>query len=648
MTPTERLTRLSDVLVALSGSPIPTHLFQTLADLAPAAVPCDYLAVCLPAAEGGGYLMHSLAPLPRDVGVEVWPPNHGLPGRVMRTGQPCLVEDLAATGDPSSGLDAILAEAGFRAALGVAVRRGVEVTGALLFTSRAPSAYGPDDVQVAGLIASGLGSALESARAYQALADERSTLGAVLGSTSDAVIMVNADGVVLLANPAVGPMLGLSPDAMVGRPLGEIDGHEPLRRLFDDAGPRTVELPLADRRVAQASLVSVTTPYGEPVGVAAILRDITLLKHLERMKNEFVSTVSHDLKNPISVIDGTAQLLLMTGPKDDKSRARFQRISDEAQYMAALVNDLLDLGKIEAGLGPSKERLDLVPLVADTARKIRLQAAAKQVVVETALAPEAWVVGAPARLTQVLVNLLGNAVKYTPAGGRVTVSVATGPLVEPGAAATVTIRVADTGIGIRAHHLPHLFDKFYRVEDASTAGIPGTGLGLAITKSIVESHGGRIGVESTEGCGQRLLGRAAALPPELTTLATVSARDDASPTRQDDVTAGRSDKPRTPWRLGFPGCRPGTKIAAQRRRDLTRAGPVDHVAHGNAYREEHTMGLDPVCKMEVNPASAEAQSAYQGQTFYFCSTECKRLFDANPERYIDETDRAQGRVPRAS
>jgi PAS domain S-box-containing protein len=497
----ERLTRLSDVLVALSGSPVPTHLFQTLADLGPAAVPCDYLAVCLPSAEGGGYRVHSLAPLPRDVGGDVWPAGGGLPGRVMRTAQAVVVADLGSLGPHATKLEEALADGGLRAALAVAVRRGVEVAGSLLFASRSAGAYGPDDVQVAGLVASGLGSALESARVYQALADERSTLGAVLGSTSDAVVMVNQDGIVLLANPAVRSMLGLDADAMIGRPLVEIPGHEPLRRLFDATGSGTAEVALPDRRVAQASVVSVATPYGEPVGVAAILRDITLLKNLERMKNEFVSTVSHDLKNPISVIDGTAQLLLMSGPKDEKSRMCLQRISDEAQYMAALVSDLLDLGKIEAGLGPPKERLDIVPLVASVTRKIRLEAAAKQITVETALPAEAWVVGAPARLTQVLLNLAGNAVKYTPAGGRVTVSLAVPPGGDGSDAGTVMIRVADTGVGIRAHHLPHLFDKFYRVEDTSTAGIPGTGLGLAIAKSIVDGHGGRIGVESTEGSG---------------------------------------------------------------------------------------------------------------------------------------------------
>jgi two-component system phosphate regulon sensor histidine kinase PhoR len=495
----ERLTRLSDVLVALSGSPIPTHLFQTLADLAPAAVPCDYLAVCLPTPEGSGYVVHSLAALPSDIGTEVWPPDHGLPGRIMRIGRVSVVEDLS-TLVGASTLEDVLARAGLRAALVVPVRRGMEVAGALLFASRSPGIYAPDDVQIASLIAAGLGSALESSRAYQALADERSTLAAVLGSTSDAVVMLNDDGVVLLANPAVGTMLGILPDAMVGRPLVEVPGHEPLRRLFEGSREQTAEVPLPGGRTAQASLVSVVTPYGEPVGVAAILRDITLLKHLEQMKNDFVNTVSHDLKNPISVIDGTAEAVSWSAT-DPVLQRRVQRIRDEARYMAELVTDLLDLGKIEAGLGPPKERLDAVRLVADAVAQVAPTAEAKGVAVEAQLPAEAWAMAAAPQLTQVLLNLIGNGVKYTPAGGRVTVSVATAAGADAHGPAMVTIRVADTGIGMAAHHLPRVFDKFYRVHDASPKGIPGTGLGLAITKSIVENHGGRIDVESTEGVG---------------------------------------------------------------------------------------------------------------------------------------------------
>jgi signal transduction histidine kinase len=225
-----------------------------------------------------------------------------------------------------------------------------------------------------------------------------------------------------------------------------------------------------------------------------------LLKHLERMKNDFVNTVSHDLRNPISVIDGTAEVISWSATNPALQR-RIQRIRDESRYMAELVTDLLDLGKIEAGLGPPKERLDAARVVAEAALKIAPSAEAKGVTVETHVPAEAWVMAAAASLTQVMLNLVGNAVKYTPSGGRVTVSVASAHDASAPATPTVTIRVADTGIGIPARHLPHVFDRFYRVHDAATKDIPGTGLGLAITRSIVESHGGRIAVESTEGAG---------------------------------------------------------------------------------------------------------------------------------------------------
>jgi len=230
--------------------------------------------------------------------------------------------------------------------------------GALLFARRrAP--YTVDDLEVASLMAAGVSSALETCRAYQALADERGTLAAVLTSTADAVVMVNPDGVVLLANPAVRAMLGVAPERMTGRPLTEAFAHEPLRRLFETGRPGIAELPFPDGRTAQASLVSVTTEYGEPVGLAAILRDITLLKNLEQMKNDFVNTVSHDLKSPIMAISMTAELLLKTAPASDPGhRERCERILRSSKQMTELVTDLLDLGRIEAGLDGANERVD--------------------------------------------------------------------------------------------------------------------------------------------------------------------------------------------------------------------------------------------------------------------------------------------------
>jgi PAS domain S-box-containing protein len=500
MSRAERLTRLGEILVELSRSPIPTHFFQTLGDEAGTVVPLDYLAVCLQDAEKRGYLVHSLSPLPAGAIAErVFEPHEGLPGRVIRLNQAAVVPDLDGADDGVPDLEGALVAAGLQRALIVPVRRGFEVLGALLFAGRPPIAYDDEDVQMATLMAAGLSAALETSMAYQALADERSTLAAVLASTADAVIMVNQSGVVLLANGAVRPMLGLASDALTGRPLLEVVDYVPLRQLFAVGRPGTVELPLPDGRIAQASMVPVVTPFGEPVGMAAVLRDITLLKNLEQMKNDFVNTVSHDLKSPIMVIAGLAELLERAGPNDPRFHSRCEDIRDTAQHMSELVTDLLDLGKIEAGLDAAREEADLVALITEASRIVAPQAEAKNITLGVQVPPAAETFAARSRIRQAFVNLLDNAVKYTPPGGTVSLWAAFSSGSD--AQSMLTVRITDTGIGIPARDLPHVFDKFFRVQSAATAGTSGTGLGLAITRSIVEAHGGRIRVESVEGAG---------------------------------------------------------------------------------------------------------------------------------------------------
>jgi signal transduction histidine kinase len=480
-----RLRRVGEMLIGLSGSPLPTHLFQTLAEQAQAVVAHDYLAVCLEDPEQRGYLVHSLAGLPGEtVAGRVFGKDEGLAGRTLRSGRAYLVAELDTIPDGAPDLEGVLVRAGLRAALTVPVRRGRETLGALLFARRA-GPYTFDDLEVGTLVAAGMSGGLETCRAYQALADERGTLAAVLTSTADAVVMVG---------------LGVAPETMTGRPFMEAIVHEPLRRLFQAGRPGIAELPLPDGRTAQASLIVVTTEYGESVGLAAILRDITLLKELEQMKTDFVNTVSHDLKSPIMAIAMTAELLLSArpGPGGEQAhRDRCERILRSAKNMTELVTDLLDLGKIEAGLEGAGEPVDLMPLIPAVVKALAAQADAKRITVEVETRPAAAVRGVRPRLEQVLTNLIGNAIKYTRDGGHVRVTVE-----GPGAAdEPVRVRVTDTGIGIPARDLPHVFDKFYRVQADATAGIPGTGLGLAITRSIVEAHGGRIGVESTEGAG---------------------------------------------------------------------------------------------------------------------------------------------------
>jgi two-component system phosphate regulon sensor histidine kinase PhoR len=495
----ERLTRASEILVELFRSPVPTHFFQTLGDRAGEAVPNHYLAVCLQDPEKSGYLVHSLgsldeaAPAPR-----VFSLDEGLPGRAMRTGKPHLIDELIAE-DGVDDLEGVLVAAGLRAVLVIPIRRGLEVLGALLFAARPPIVYGDDDLQIAQLLASGLSAALETSLAYQAASDERSTLGAVLASTADAVIMQNPAGLILLANAAVRPMLGLAPEALAGRPLLETIDYAPLRDLFVAGREGISELPLPDGRIVQASLVRVTTPFGEPVGVAVVLRDITLLKNMEQMKNDFVNTVSHDLKGPITVICGLADLMRMAGPGHPAIIERCQEIRDTAQHMADLVTGLLDIGKIEAGLDAAREPVDLVATIGEALRMVKPRAEPKNIALLAELPDEAIVSAVGIRLRQALINLIDNGVKYTPAGGRVTVAAARS--IRADGREMVTVRVTDTGIGIATKDLPHVFDKFFRVKSKATREIAGTGLGLAITRTIVEAFDGRIHVDSVEGSG---------------------------------------------------------------------------------------------------------------------------------------------------
>jgi two-component system, OmpR family, phosphate regulon sensor histidine kinase PhoR len=501
----DRLGQLGELLIALSESPVPTHAFQTLADQADSPMPGDYLGICLKDADGAGYVVHSLTgPGMERVPTHLFPAGAGWLGRAMDAGRAVLIEDTAVAGGAPE-LEAALIGLGLRTVLIAPVRRGPAALGALMF-GRAANVYEQDDLHIATLMAAGVAAALETSRAYQALSDERSMLAAVLTSTQDAVLMINDDGTVLLANPAVRPMLGLEPDVVVGRPLAEALPDSALRVLLEAGQLTTAELTLPDGRTAHVVVVPVSTPFGEAVGFAAILRDVTLFKTLEEMKNEFVHTVSHDLKNPIQTIAGTTELMLSMDPGDPRHRGWCERIQRTALYMGELVGDLLDLGTIESGVEGAGEESDVVALVTDAVMALSAEAEAQGIEIALQMPPAAVVLARPRRIQQALRNVIGNALKYTRSAGRVTVSVTTGTtaLAAGVPARAVLITVSDTGIGIPAAALPFVFDKFYRVATGSASSRPGTGLGLAITKSIVEAHGGRVWVESREHHGTTL------------------------------------------------------------------------------------------------------------------------------------------------
>jgi signal transduction histidine kinase len=501
MIQSERLTSLSEILIELFRSPVPTHFFQTLGDRTGSVLPHDFLAVCLSDTEKGHYLVHTLVGLdPGAVRRRGFSLDEGLPGRAITTGQAQRIEDVTLVRDGVHDLEGVLSVVGLRATMAAPIRRGLDVLGALLFAARPPVIYDDDDVRVAN--PAGVG-ALGGARDLPGVPDARRRAHDHARCARQHRRRGHRDEPreVWCCSRAVHQMLGLGPGAVEGRPLFEVVDYGPLRELFLTGQPGLSELPLPDGRIAQASMVEVVTPFGEPVGLAVILRDITLLKNLEQMKNDFVNTVSHDLKSPITVIAGLADLLRMAGPTNPAFEKQCQDIRDTAQHMAELVTDLLDIGKIEAGLDAAREPMDLVPIAEEALQVVRPNAERKTIELRADLPGEAIVLAAPIRIKQALVNLIDNGIKYTPSGGQVTMSA----VFSAGGdgAETVMIRVSDTGLGIPARDLPHVFDKFYRVKSEATREIAGTGLGRAITKTIVESVGGRIRVESNEGMARR-------------------------------------------------------------------------------------------------------------------------------------------------
>ncbi len=488
----QRLTYLSELIITLTSSPVPTQQFQALADHLPTLLPCDYLGLCLLSPDAPGYLVHSLlGEASGFIPYRLFALDEGAVGQMLGRNRTLHVSNLADFPQATADFEQILLRFGMQTAVCLPLRQGEKPLGALFIAASEHGSYGEDEIQIGRLLGAGVSAALENARLYQELIDERRTLAAVLQSSQDAVLMLNEEGVVLLANPAVRQMLHLDTDLLTGQRLEEMVAYPALQQLFAAQRPDLVELAIPNGRFAQASLIPVQSEYGETIGWAALLRDITLFKELEQMKNDFVATVSHDLKNPIHAIVLAADLLGRFGELNEGQQNLQQRIVTTANYMSELVSDLLDLGQIEAGVNLRRDPVDLTLLTADVVGELGVQAGAKGVALTAVLPPDSLVLaGDSGRLKQLLLNLIGNAIKYTPGGGTVTTTL----LAEP-TCARLTVR--DSGIGIPTADLPFIFDKFYRVHTPETKEIKGTGLGLAIVHSIVEAHNGRISVTST-------------------------------------------------------------------------------------------------------------------------------------------------------
>ena len=320
---------------------------------------------------------------------------------------------------------------------------------------------------------------------------ERSEMTALVASMVEGVIALDAGGAVTTLNPASRRLLKLAPDAAAPSALEmfrQRPAHEAVERALRGEETAGLEVELEERT---ALLSGHPLPGG---GAVLVLHDITGLKHLEAVRRDFVANVSHELKTPLTVIRGYTETLAAEDVPPDVRRDFLEKVLANARRMQQLVDDLLDLSRIESrAWSPQPERMPLGPLVQEVWTSLKSRADAARLTLTTRIA-DTTLYADPQGARQVLLNVLDNAVRYTPDGGHITVTASPG-------AAGVQVEISDTGVGIPGEHLPRIFERFYRVDPARSRELGGTGLGLAIVKHLVEAHGGRVEALSTLGAG---------------------------------------------------------------------------------------------------------------------------------------------------
>jgi PAS domain S-box-containing protein len=362
-----------------------------------------------------------------------------------------------------------------------------------------PRNFSEEEIRFLSTLTSEASLAATSARLYAMAEIGRQRMEAVLSSTPEPVLVFDEQARLLLLNPAAVQVPGLILSSVEGRPVKEVIGQPELENLLVMPLTERIssrEINLGNGKVYYAS-VSPVVAEGSMVGRVCILRDITHFKELEQLKSDFVATVSHDLRSPLTLMRGYATMLQMVGDLNEQQKGYVRKIVSGVENMNRLVNNLLDLGRIEAGIGLQIDRVPVGEVVDDVVNSLQLQAVQKdiQLARETASAAKDLLIEADrALIQQAVYNLVENAVKYTAVGGQVKVRTES-------RLNSVLVEVHDNGIGIAPLDLPHLFEKFYRSGRREAYQQRGTGLGLAIVKSIAERHGGRVWVDSQLGKG---------------------------------------------------------------------------------------------------------------------------------------------------
>ena len=353
------------------------------------------------------------------------------------------------------------------------------------------------DLRFITTLASQASLAVANIRLFLTVELSRRQLEAILNSTPDPVLVTDATNRLILANPAAGHVFGVTirrgerPDFEKTIQVNEL--RELLQESTTERHSAEISMPDGKTYLAMASPM---TAEGKTVGRVCILRDVTQLKEIDTLKSDFVSTVSHDLRSPLTLMRGYATMLEMAGQLNEQQKNYSRMIVQGVDNMAKLVNNLLDLGRIDFGVGLQVENIPVLDILERVTSSLQMQAKQKHISLGVEIPkdmPNA-IEADQALLQQALYNLVENALKYTPEGGEVTLHLQTSP-------SELTFAIQDSGIGIPENDQPRLFEKFYRGTNREALTQRGTGLGLAIVKSIAERHGGKVWMESQLGKG---------------------------------------------------------------------------------------------------------------------------------------------------
>lgn len=329
-------------------------------------------------------------------------------------------------------------------------------------------------------------------------AREKDRLDTVLHVMTDGVLIVNRHGRVRLLNPAAAQILKTTPERALKHSFVQAVRDHRLVEVFtrcQESGRNETALLELDR---ERFLRMVVTPFlrGDDRGYLVVFQDLTRLHQLQTIRQDFISNISHELRTPIASLRALVETLSDGALDDHEAAHRFLRHMEvEVDALSQMVQELLDLARIESGKASLQlTKTAALPLLRRAVERLQAQATRAQLTLQIEGAPElpaVYVDGS--RVEQVLTNLIHNAIKFTPAKGKICVSAA------PHDSQMLLVKVADSGVGIAPEDLPRVFERFYKADRSRSGG--GTGLGLAIAKHIVQAHGGRIWVESRVGKG---------------------------------------------------------------------------------------------------------------------------------------------------